>query len=192
MSDERFAANPKERCFFCKSGLFRRLALIARQHGMEHVADATNADDLSDYRPGRRAAVKFGVRSPLLDAGLRKAEIRILARRLGLPNWREPAHACLASRIPYGTPITPTALKRVEKAETFLTSLGFSQVRVRDHWPVARIELLPAEIPSAVSGKTRRGIVSHLKRIGYSYIALDIEGYRTGSMNEAASEPTNA
>ncbi len=187
MTDRRFAANPENRCFYCKSELFRTLRLMAVQHGIEHVADATNADDLRDCRPGRKAAARFGIVSPLLDAGLTKMEVRALARSLGLPNWNEPAHACLASRIPYGVRITPAALNRIEDAEAFLASLGFTQIRVRDHWPTARIELPQSEIARALSERTRKRIVARLKRLGYIYVALDLAGYRTGSLNEVAA-----
>ncbi|MDQ7780598.1 MAG: ATP-dependent sacrificial sulfur transferase LarE [Planctomycetota bacterium] len=185
MSDPRFAANPRNRCFYCKSELFDRLRQVAARFGIRHIADGTNADDLTDVRPGRAAAAKFRVISPLLDAGLTKADIRILARKKGLPNWHEPAHACLASRLPYGTAITPARVRRVEKAEEIIVSLGFRQVRVRDHSPVARIEVSQKDLPRTLSPPVRRRIVGALRRIGYPYVTIDLQGYRTGSMNES-------
>lgn len=181
LSRLEFRSNFPDRCYWCKRELFSRLGEIARQEGMRWVLDGTNFDDQDDFRPGRRAAAEAGVRSPLLEAGLTKKEIRRLSRELGLPNWDKPSLACLASRIPYGTPITTEILERINQAEEFLLSLGPRQVRVRHHREVARIEVEPQDMKQLLR---RRGeIVAKLKNLGYAYIALDLEGYRAGSLN---------
>ena len=179
-----FAGNPPERCYYCKRELFGTLAGLAADNGIRFVLDGSNRDDALDFRPGSRAGRELGVRSPLREAGLTKAEIRELARRLGLPVWNKPSMACLASRFPYGTRIEPESLQRVGAAEDFLRRLGFGQLRVRHHGAIARIELAPAELPRAARRETARKIVSGLKKLGYRYVALDLEGYRTGSLNE--------
>ncbi|MDO9066728.1 MAG: ATP-dependent sacrificial sulfur transferase LarE [Chloroflexota bacterium] len=182
MQDPRFLANPPDRCYFCKADLYDSLSAYAREHGFKYVMDGNNADDSGDYRPGRQAARERGVRSPLDEVGLTKAEIRQLARDLGLPNWDKPSAACLSSRIPYGTSITPETLARIQQAELVLQRKGFRQVRVRDHGQVARLELPPADLPTALA--QREEIVTELKDLGYSYVALDLQGFRSGSMNE--------
>lgn len=179
-----FAANPPERCYHCKKELFGTLAAIAREEGLPFVLDGANRDDRRDFRPGSRAGRELGVRSPLQEAGLTKAEIREVSRRLGLPTWSKPSMACLASRFPYGTPIEPEGLRQVGAAEDLLRRLGFGQLRVRHHGTVARIEIAPGEFPKAVKREAARRIVSGLKRLGYRYVTLDLEGYRTGSLNE--------
>ena len=179
-----FAANPPERCYHCKKELFGTLAAIARAERLPFVLDGANSDDRRDFRPGSKAGRELGVRSPLQESGLTKAEIREISRRLGLPTWSKPSMACLASRFPYGTPIEPKGLRQVGAAEDLLRRLGFGQLRVRHHGTVARIEIAPGEFPKAVKGETARRIVSGLKRLGYRYVALDLEGYRTGSLNE--------
>ena len=183
-----FAANPPLRCYYCKKELMSSIRTIADREGIAAIVDGQNADDSDDFRPGARAAAELGVRSPLREAGLRKAEIRALSKRLGLPTWNKPAMACLASRFPYDTPITPEALGRVEKAEEALRRMGFGQLRVRHHGTVARIEVLPDEIKRLVRPEIRRRIVARLKKIGYLYVTLDLAGYRTGSMNEALGD----
>ncbi len=183
LQDEAFAANSPERCYFCKRELFGRLSGIARQRGCRWVADGSNTDDLDDYRPGGRAASEFGVRSPLREAGLSKREIRELARRMGLPTWDKPALACLASRIPYGTRIEPGILRRLDEAESFLKGLGFRQVRVRHHGDVARIEVEAEEIPRLAEAEIRRQVAEKFRELNYLYVALDLDGYRTGSLN---------
>jgi len=185
MADPRYVANSPERCYFCKQALFREIRLAAGQHGFTVIVDGTNADDSGDRRPGRRAAREHGVRSPLLEAGLTKTEIRELSRRLALPTTDKPAQACLASRLPYGTPVTREALTQIEAAEIFLHELGFSQVRVRHHGEVARLELLPEELPRLADPELRRRIDARLKALGYRYVSADLKGYRTGSMNES-------
>jgi len=180
-----FAANSPERCYHCKKELFGTLAAMARTEGLPFVLDGANRDDQLDYRPGSRAGRELSVRSPLQEAGLTKAEIREISRRLGLSTWDKPSMACLASRFPYGTRIEPKGLRQVGAAEDLLRRLGFGQLRVRHHGSVARIEIAPGEFPRAVSAEAAGRIVSGLKRLGYRYVTLDLEGYRTGSMNEA-------
>jgi len=179
-----FAENPVDRCYYCKGELFEVVREVARRHGIERIADGTNADDTSDYRPGRRAACEQGVLSPLLEAGLGKEDIRELSREMGLPTAAKPAFACLASRFPYGSQITEEKLRAVDRVESVLRELGFTQIRVRHHDDLARIELDPAELPRAVEESVRSRIVDTGKSSGFRYVALDLQGYRTGSMNE--------
>lgn len=184
LSDERFSRNDKERCYYCKKILFSDLREIARDNGYSVMADGSNADDsLYDYRPGLKAIKELGVRSPLLEAGLAKKEIRELSKELGLPTWDKAAFACLGSRFPYGEAITSEKLEMVDKGEAFLKKYGFSQLRLRQHDQyTARIEVLSEDMDKLMAN--REEIVGSLKKIGYNYITLDIEGYRTGSMNE--------
>jgi uncharacterized protein len=168
----------------CKGTLFRALLALATREGLPVVVEGSNADDARDYRPGMKAARDLGVRAPLMEAGLTKPEIRELARGLGLPVWDKPSLACLASRIPYGVPITEEKLARIDRAEEALRGLGLQQVRVRDHGDVARIEVEPASLPRLLDGELRRTAVAAVKGAGYRYVSLDLEGYRTGSMNE--------
>jgi len=179
-----YTANPTNRCYYCKQELFGRLTDLARARGFAAVADGSNADDRGDYRPGRQAASEFGVRSPLDEAGLTKADIRELARRSGVPTWNEPASACLSSRIPYHSEVTVEKLRMIERAEDVIHALGFRHCRVRHHGDVARIELPPAEMARALEPGVRAALVSELKAVGYRYVSLDLEGYRTGSLNE--------
>jgi uncharacterized protein len=177
-----WVANTSDRCYYCKAFRFDQLLHVARQRGFTHVVDGCNYDDLGDHRPGIRAAQELGVRSPLVEAGLTKADIRVLSRKLGLSTWNKPSAACLASRIPYGTPITQDKLTQVDEAERFLHSLGFTQVRVRHHGDIARIELEVESLPLLLENRSQ--IVNRLREIGFSYVAADMEGYRSGSMNE--------
>ena len=177
-----FRQNPTNRCYLCKKELFTKILEIARAEGLSAVAEGSNMDDLGDYRPGLQAVRELGIRSPLREAGLTKAEIRELSRALGLPTWNKPSFACLASRFPYGEEITVERLARVERAEQYLLDLGFGQVRVRSHGDLARIELCAADIPKAI--EQREKIHAALKSFGFAYVALDLQGYRTGSMNE--------
>ncbi len=185
LSDPAYAANSAERCYFCKKHLFQRIAEAAAAGGFNAVLDGNNADDEDDYRPGRRAAKELGVRSPLLEAGLTKAEIRRLSARLGLPTADKPAMACLASRIPYGTPVTAEALAQIERAEAALRSAGFTQCRVRHHGEVARIEIPPVELGRLVAEDARTRVVAGVKAAGYRFVTVDLQGYRMGSLNEA-------
>jgi len=184
MGDERFVANPSDRCYYCKSDLFGRLVKMAGQEGYAAVLDGNNADDKGDWRPGQRAGRELGVRSLLMESGLTKAEIRELSRALGLSTADKPSFACLASRIPYGNAITRDALSAIEAAEDFLRDLGFAQVRVRHHDKVARIEVPPAEIDRLLDLALRARVAARLRELGYHYVTVDLEGYRTGSMNE--------
>ncbi|MEK9150059.1 MAG: ATP-dependent sacrificial sulfur transferase LarE [Candidatus Desantisbacteria bacterium] len=178
-----FAENPKDRCYLCKVELFSRLTQIAKEEGLSCILDGGQEDDLSDERPGRRAAAEFGVRSPLEEVGLTKDEIRELSRRLGLATYNKPSFACLASRFPYGRKITQEALKRVESSEEYLKGLGILQVRVRDYENLCRIEVEKQDMETCL--KDREKIVERLKAFGYTHITLDLCGYRTGSMNIA-------
>jgi pyridinium-3,5-biscarboxylic acid mononucleotide sulfurtransferase len=177
-----FSQNPPDRCYYCKHELFGKLIHLAAERGLAHVADGANADDAGDWRPGMRAAAELGVKSPLKEAGFTKDDIRALARRLGLSNWDKPAMACLSSRFPYGQPITGAKVAQVAEAERFLRSLGFVQLRVRHHGDTARIELPPERLLEA-AGQAER-IASRFKELGFTYITLDLAGYRSGSMNE--------
>lgn len=180
-----FSHNPKDRCYHCKSELFRLCTAKAQELGFAFVADGSNTDDLGDYRPGRTAACELKVRSPLLEAGLSKGEIRELSRGLGLPTWDKQAYACLASRFPYGTEITEARLSQIEKCEEFLKGEGFSVYRVRFHLESARIELSEGELPRMLDPELRGRVVSFFRAAGFTYVSLDLQGYRTGSMNEA-------
>ncbi len=183
MSNPDFTKNPKHRCFYCKDELFSKLLNIAVEEGYSHVIDGSNADDLSDWRPGRQAALKHGVRSPLIEAGLLKDEIRELSKELGLPTWSKPASPCLSSRFPYGVEITRDALKRVELSEEFLKGLGFRELRVRSHNDTARIEIVSDEIGRLLNKELRESIAHRLKKFGFKYVTVDIEGFRSGKLN---------
>jgi pyridinium-3,5-biscarboxylic acid mononucleotide sulfurtransferase len=185
-SDPDYLANTPNRCFFCKKETYGKLADYARSHGYSVIIDGNNADDTGDFRPGRQAASEYHVRSPLLEAGLTKNEIRQLSRELGLPNWDKPAAACLSSRVPYGTKINLEMLSQVEHAEAVLHGMGLRQLRVRHHGQVARIEAEPADFPRLI--EQRGQIVSALKELGFTYISLDLAGFRSGSMNDTLRE----
>jgi uncharacterized protein len=180
--DANFVANPADRCYYCKSSLFKELRQLADEKGWGVVLDGANVDDLSDHRPGHRAAHEMAVRSPLQEVGMTKQEIRDFSMGMALPTWNKPAYACLASRIPYGSVITPEVLKRIDLAESFLGSLGLVQFRVRDHFPIARIEVGPKELDLAWQNRER--ITTKLHELGFPYVALDMDGFRSGSMNE--------
>ena len=181
---EDYAANNPNRCFFCKDELYTYLAAFAQDEGYAHIANGTNVDDLGDFRPGLNAAKQYGVRSPMVEADLSKSEIRTLSLGMDLPTWDKPAQACLSSRIPYGTPVTVEALERIAKAEEFLHDLGIRQLRVRHHDTVARIEVEPADFPALTQDDVREKVTDYFRSIGYSYVALDLAGFRSGSLNE--------
>jgi uncharacterized protein len=180
---EHFADNPPDRCFHCKKELFGELLAIAREEGLEAVLDGSNEDDLGDHRPGMEAAAQLGVRSPLREAGLTKDDVREISKELGLSTWNKPSFACLASRFPYGDRITAEKLVRVGAAEEFVRGLGVAQVRVRDHGQTARIEVSGEDFDTVTQLDNRRRIAAELHRLGYLYVTVDLEGYRTGSMN---------
>jgi pyridinium-3,5-biscarboxylic acid mononucleotide sulfurtransferase len=185
LENEEYRVNNPDRCYFCKDELFTALDKMAREQQFASIAYGVNADDTFDFRPGHRAAAEHGVLTPLLDAKLHKAEIRFLSERAGLPSWDRPASACLASRLPYGTEVTPERLSLVERGEAALRGLGFRQFRVRLHDKLARIELAPGELPRALSAEMAASLASALKAAGFTYVALDLEGYRQGSLNES-------
>jgi pyridinium-3,5-biscarboxylic acid mononucleotide sulfurtransferase len=188
MDREGYVQNSPERCFFCKDELYGLLEEMTKVDGYAFVVDGCNLDDLGDHRPGRRAAALHRVRSPLLEAELTKDEIRALSRERGLPTWDKPAMACLSSRIPYGSPVTVEALDQVEAAEAFLRSLGLRQLRVRHHGQIARIELDDSGMAVLMRNGRRQAVVDHLKSLGFAYVALDLAGFRSGSMNEVVGK----
>jgi pyridinium-3,5-biscarboxylic acid mononucleotide sulfurtransferase len=182
LNNPLFTANSPDRCYYCKQELFHHLQEIAVKEGLRWVADGSNHDDLSDHRPGRKAAAEMGVRSPLCDVGLTKNEIRDLSKDMGLPTWDKPSLACLASRLPYGTEVSIDIVSRIGQAEDYLRSLGVHQVRVRHHGNTARIEVDPDNM--AILLERRQEVVAQLQKLGYTYISLDLQGYRSGSLNE--------
>jgi uncharacterized protein len=185
LSDHRFYLNSIERCYFCKWNLFQEFWRIAKERGFEHVLDGSNTSDLADHRPGRRALKELGVRSPLMEARLAKEEIRELAREAGLLSWDKPSFACLASRINYGNPITIEKLKKIEKAEEMVRKLGFKEFRVRLHDNLARLEISKIEMKKALSPEVTIKLAQEIKKLGFTYVTLDLEGFRSGSMNES-------
>lgn len=187
MEIPEYTSNPPDRCYYCKKTLFTEMKKIAAEEGLAYVAEGSNMDDLGDYRPGLRAAAELGIRSPLREAGLAKAEIRAISKEMGLSTWGKPSSACLASRIPYGEKITGEKLWKIEKSEEFLRSFGFSQLRVRIHedGKLARIEVPPEEFGRLADAEIRREISEELSSLGFTYVCMDLAGYRTGSLNEA-------
>ena len=188
MEDPSFTANKADRCFHCKSHICRVLLDIATQHGFDHVVFGTNYDDLDDFRPGNRALKTFGIRSPLAEARLTKDDIRQLSRQAGLPTAEQPASPCLASRISYGLEVTEQRLKQVDQAENFLRELGLVEFRVRHHDTVARIEVNPKDIEKVAAEPARSQIVEKLKSLGFKFVTVDLQGFRSGSLNEPLSE----
>jgi uncharacterized protein len=182
--DPEYVANDRDRCYFCKRDLFEKLRAVKDADGLAVILDGANASDLDDHRPGLAAAAERAVRSPLAEAGIDKAQVRAIARQLGLPVWDKPAMACLASRVPHGTPIRPEMLARIERAESVLDSLGFTQCRVRHHGDIARIELLPDDLARALDMRER--IVEAIRSIGYRFVTLDLAGFRSGSLSDPA------
>lgn len=189
---ETFRKNPPDRCYHCKKAIFTALGQVAAQQGLAVVADGSNMDDMNDFRPGHRAIRELGVRSPLREAALTKADIRALSEELGLPTWNKPSFACLASRFVYGEEITSEKLQMVEQAEQLLLGLGFRQLRVRIHGKMARIELLPQDISRFMEPEIRQPVYERLKELGFSYVTLDLGGFRTGSMNETLTKEEKA
>ncbi len=185
IADESFGNNPPNRCYFCKNELYSVLRRVAVREGAAVIVDGSNADDVGDHRPGMEAARELGVRSPLMEVGMTKADVRALSRSLGLPTWDKPAQACLSSRFPYGDRITPAKIAQVEAAESALRELGFRQLRVRHHGAVARIEVPSGDIPRLLEEETTREAIGRIKEAGFTYVTIDMEGFRSGSMNEA-------
>lgn len=183
--DPNYQANPANRCYFCKHELFTKLSALARKRAFNFVCDGNNADDVGDYRPGRQAARELNVRSPLIESGLSKADIRALSQAAGLPIWDRPASACLSSRIPYGLPVTIEKLSVIERGEARLRQLGFRQMRVRHHDDVVRIEIAPEELPLALNIEMAQRMAVAFKELGFKFVTLDLEGYRTGALNES-------
>ena len=179
-----FKQNPKNRCYLCKHELFTRISKVAKEHGIRHIAEGSNMDDNGDYRPGLQAVAELGVKSPLRYAGLTKDEIRVLSKEMGLGTWNKQSFACLSSRFVYGETISEEKLGMVDHAEQLLLDLGFHQVRVRVHGNIARIEVLPEEFEMLVHEHVRNRVYREMKVIGFSYVTMDLGGYRTGSMNE--------
>jgi uncharacterized protein len=185
LEDEHYVANDFNRCYFCKTELFTQLEPIAKEHNLRYIAYGVNKDDDGDFRPGQRAAREFNVRGPLKEAGMGKREIRAVARLLGVPVWDKPAMACFSSRIPYGSKVDVASLQMIYKAEKLLRDLGFHQLRVRHHDKIARIEVERSELPRLIEDEMSRIVTEGLRKIGYTYVTVDLLGYRTGSMNES-------
>jgi len=185
LEDERYVANDFNRCYFCKTELFTQLEPLAKKHNLRYIAYGVNKDDDGDFRPGQKAAREFNVRGPLKEAGMGKREIRAVARLLGVPVWDKPAMACFSSRIPYGSKVDVASLQMIYKAEKLLRDLGFHQLRVRHHDKIARIEVERSELPRLIEDEMSRIVTEGLRKIGYTYVTVDLLGYRTGSMNES-------
>lgn len=188
LDDDNYASNPVNRCYFCKHELYEKLGGLAARRGFRHVLDGNNADDTADYRPGRQAGREHSVRSPLVEVGLGKSEIRALSKQAGLPTWDLPASACLSSRIPYGSSVTREKLRMIEHAEAALRALGFPQTRVRHHGDIARIEVPVADLPAFLDVDLFEQVVMKFRGLGFRYVTLDLEGYRSGRLNETLHE----
>jgi uncharacterized protein len=188
LSNKEFVNNPPERCYICKKEIFCRISEMAKELNLNFVADGSNYDDLSDYRPGMKAVIELGIRSPLQETLLGKEDIRLFSKEMDLPTWNKPSNSCLATRIPYGEKITLEKLKRIEEAEDFIHNLGIEQVRVRYHNRLAKIEVGEKDLLFLMEEDLRKKIIAKLKQLGFIYITLDLQGYRTGSMNEELNE----
>jgi uncharacterized protein len=188
MSDTNYVENPSNRCYFCKHELYTKLQNRAMQRDFQYVVDGNNLDDTGDYRPGRQAGRELQIRSPLIEAQLNKAEIRELSHLQGLPTWDQPASACLSSRIPYGSPVTAEKLRMIDQGEEMMRALGFSQTRVRHHGEIARIEIAREEMPGALTLEMFERLSREFKRIGFRFVAVDVDGYRTGALNEVLTQ----
>ena len=184
MENPDYQANPANRCYFCKTELYGKLGKLAAEKKIKFVLDGTNTDDVGDYRPGKQAAKENNVRSPLIEAGLSKAEIRELSKKLGLPTWDKPASPCLSSRIAYGIPVTIERLSKVERGEEILRRLGFKEFRVRFHEELARLEIAPSEMERALNLEMTHRLAEEFRKIGFRYVTLDLQGFRSGAMNE--------
>jgi uncharacterized protein len=184
LEDVNYTANSPKRCFFCKDELYKKLGALAQVRGIEWIVDGSTRDDLSDYRPGRAAAKGHGVRSPLIEAGMTKSDVRELSRRAGLPTWNKPASPCLSSRIAYGIPVTIERLSAVDQGEEILRAMGFREFRVRHHDNLARLEIAPAEMPLALRLDVIDDLARRFRELGFKYVTLDLQGYRSGAMNE--------
>jgi uncharacterized protein len=189
LADPRYLANASNRCYFCKSELYGKLAPRARDRGYKFVVDGSTLDDLGDFRPGRTAANEYGVRSPLIEAGMTKNDVRELSRRAGLPTWDKPASPCLSSRIAYGLPVTIERLSAIDRGEAILREMGFREFRVRHHDELVRLEIAPAEMAKALSADVVDEFARRFREIGFKYVTLDLHGYRTGAMNEVLNKP---
>jgi uncharacterized protein len=188
LDDPLYRTNPHNRCYFCKKSIFSRLLAKASEEGLPFVVEGSNMDDLSDIRPGMAALRELGIRSPFLEVCIDKQMVRRLAKHYGLPNWDKPSSACLASRIPYGELITSERLERIDRSESVLRNMGFRQLRVRDHGTLARVEILPEDMGRLLENGLRQAVVAACKDAGYIFVTLDLQGYRTGAMNEAVTE----
>ncbi len=184
MDDARYRANASNRCYFCKTELYGKLAPLAAERGLRAVVDGSTVDDLGDYRPGRTAASEHNVRSPLIEVGMSKREVRLLSRRAGLPTWDKPASPCLSSRIAYGTPVTIERLRTVDRGEDIMREMGFREFRVRHHDNLVRLEIAPTEFDRALQRDVVDQLARKFREIGFRYVTLDLHGYRTGAMNE--------
>jgi len=184
MKDPHYTANPSDRCYFCKSELYNALGRLREEWQVDVIFDGSNADDVGDYRPGRTAAHEASVKSPLIEAGIRKEDLRLLSKDWGLPTWDLPAMPCLSSRLPYGVEVTAERLEQIEEAESFIRTLGFRNFRVRHHENLARVEVSRGEMPRIMKLNVFKEIDAHLKSLGYQYVALDLQGFRSGSLNE--------
>jgi pyridinium-3,5-biscarboxylic acid mononucleotide sulfurtransferase len=192
MSDANYVENPSNRCYFCKHELYTKLQRMAVERGFRYVVDGNNLDDTGDYRPGRQAGRELEIRSPLIEAQLSKSEIRKLSQRHGLFTWDQPASACLSSRIPYGSSVTVEKLRMIDQGEEIMRSLGFSQTRVRHHGDIARLEIAREELPKALSVDMFDRLSREFKRIGFRFVAVDVDGYRTGALNEVLTQITTS
>src|SRR6185369_12988191 len=192
MADSNYVENPSNRCYFCKHELYTKLQSMAIIRGFRYVLDGNNLDDTRDYRPGRQAGRELDIRSPLIEAQLNKAEIRELSQRQGLPTWDQPASACLSSRIPYGSPVTPEKLRMIDEGEEILRALGFSQTRVRHYGDTARIEIAREEMANVLSLEMFGALSREFKCIGFRFVTLDVDGYRTGALNEVLTQITTS
>jgi uncharacterized protein len=188
LADANYTANGPTRCYFCKDELYKKLEEVSRARGIEFIVDGSTCDDLADYRPGRAATSAHGVRSPLIEAGMTKAEVRLLSRRAGLPTWDKPASPCLSSRIAYGIPVTIERLSVVDRGEEILRELGFREFRVRHHDSLVRLEIAPAEMPLALRTEVVEDLARRFRELGFKYVTLDLQGFRSGAMNEVLND----